>query len=220
MTIPGNANSVKLDYWRLVHEEKTDRASTDAKFWTVIANTNGDPLATVEQFVSSQGDDTWKEGTFDISQFAGKKVRLALIAENSKGNISSYFVDDVQMLSCSSGPVSQPSQTGNSVTLQGTIKSSVTGRGIEGAKIFIMRPGLSATDAAADDTITDDEVLTSGVSDASGLYQADAPLDRGKTYSAIVIAGGFRPIIADDGIKIPSNATDPYTINATLRPGQ
>ena len=220
VVVPGNANSVKLNYWRLVHEEKTDPTATDAKFWTVIANGNGDPLATVEQFVSSQGDDVWKQGSFDISQFAGKPVRLAFIAENSQGNISSYFVDDVEMLACSSGPVSEPSQTGNNVTLQGTIKSSVTSRGIEGAKIFIMKPGLSATDAAADDTVTDDEVLTSGVSDANGLYQTDAAIPRGQTYSAIVIAGGYRPIIADDGIKVPSNAKNPYTVNATLRPSQ
>ena len=220
VVVPGNANSVKLNYWRLVHEEKTDDSATDAKFWTVIANGKGDPLATVEQFVSSQGDDVWKQGSFDISQFAGKSVRLALIAENSQGNISSYFVDDVEMLACSSGPVSEPAQTGNNVTIQGTIKSSVTGRVIEGAKLFVLRQGLSASDAAADDTIKEDEVLTSGVSDANGFYQTDAPIPRGQTYSAIVIAGGYRPIIADDGIKVPSNAKNPYTVNATLRPSQ
>jgi len=83
-----------------------------------------------------------------------------------------------------------------------------------------MRPGLSASQAADDGTVTDDEVLTSGVSDANGFYQTDAPLPRGQTFSAIVIAGGYRPIIADDGISVPSNAKDPYTINATLRPSQ
>jgi Zn-dependent metalloprotease len=218
--VPANANSVKLNYWRLVHEEKTDQAATDAKFWTVIAKNNGDVLATVEQIVSLQGDDVWKQATFDISQFAGQSVRLAYIAENSTGNISSYFVDDVELLACSSGPVSQPTASGDSVALQGTIRDSATSRGIDGAKIFVMKLGLSATDAAADDTITDDEVLTQGVADASGFYQTDAPVQRGKTYSAIVIAGGYRAIIADDGIKVPTNAKDPYTINATMRPSQ
>jgi Zn-dependent metalloprotease len=220
VTIPANANSVKLDYWRLLHEEKTDPEATDAKFWAVIAKNNGDVLQTVEELASPQGDDAWKQATFDVSQFAGKTVRLAYISENSQGNISSYFVDDVEMLACSSGPVSEPTTTGDTVTLQGTVRNADTRRGIEGATVFVLIKGLSATQAAEDGTITDDEVLTSGVSDANGFYQTDASVPRGQTFSAVVIAAGYRPIIADDGIVVPANAKNPYTINATMRPSQ
>jgi hypothetical protein len=40
---------------------------------------------------------------------------------------------------------------------------------------------------------------------------------RGKIYSVIVIASGYRPIVADDGMDVPSNATNPYQVDVTLR---
>jgi hypothetical protein len=221
VSIPANAASVKLNYWRLVHEEKknSNRQVDDAKFWTVLANSDGDVLATVEQFVSSQGDDNWAQSSFDITQFAGKTVRVAFIASNPQDNISSYFVDDVELLSCTSGtPPETPPTSGNNVFVTGLVKSSVTGRGIEGALFIVLKEGLSASDAAADDNITDDEVLTFGTSDANGTYQTNDAIPAGKTYSVVVIAQGFRPILADDGLKIPSNATNPFKINATMRP--
>ncbi|TMC50830.1 MAG: M4 family metallopeptidase [Chloroflexi bacterium] len=221
VSIPANAASVKLNYWRLVHEEKkdTNQQVDDAKFWTVLANSDGDVLATVEQFVSSQGDDNWAQSSFDITQFAGKTVRVAFIASNPQNNISSYFVDDVELLSCTSGtPPETPPTSGNNVFVTGLVKSSVTGRGIEGALFIVLKEGLSASDAAADDNITDDEVLTFGTSDANGTYQTNDAIPAGKTYSVVVIAQGFRPILADDGLKIPSNATNPFKINATMRP--
>ncbi len=223
VSIPANANSVKLNYWRLVHEEKkqTDQQVDDAKFWTVLANSNGDVLSTIEQFVSSEGDDTWAQSSFDISQFAGKTVRVAFIASNPPNNISSYFVDDVELQSCTSGtPQDTPKTSGNNVYVTGIVKDAATGRGIEGAEFIILKEGLSATDAAADDTISDDEVLTFGTSDSSGLYQTNDAVPSGKTYSVVVIAQGFRPILADDGLKIPSNVTNPFKINATMRASQ
>jgi hypothetical protein len=103
------------------------------------------------------------------------------------------------------------------VYLQGNVTNSDTARGIEGAQVFILKEGLSATDAAADDTVTRNEVIATGLSDASGLYRTDAAIPRGKTYSVIVIAKGYRPIVADDGIDVPSDATNPYQVDATMR---
>lgn len=221
VNIPANATSVKLNYWRQVHEEKKSNSAEDARFWTVIARTNGDVLATVEQFVSSQGDDTWAQRQFDISQFAGKQLRLAYIAENPQGNISSYFVDDVEMLACTTGTPSQPTPSAkDSVFVQGYVRNTNTGRGIEGALFFVLKPGLSATEAAADDAVTDDEVLTLGTSDATGFYQTESAVPRGQNYSVIVIARGYRAILADDGLKIPANASNPVKINASMRPSR
>ena len=80
-------------------------------------------------------------------------------------------------------------------------------------------PRVSATDAADDDKVTADEVLTFGVSDANGVFRTEDAIPRGQ-YSVIVIAGGFRPIISDEGITIPLNAKGTYTVNATMRPSQ
>jgi hypothetical protein len=221
--LPANATSIRFSYWRLIHYETSGILglfADEANFTTILANTNGDTLVTVEKFDSSQGDDEWHLAQFDMSQFAGKALRLKFSAENPKGNVSSYFIDDVELIACTTGNApSVPQPTSNDqVYIQGTIKNADTGRGIEGAQFFIIKPGLSASDAAADDRVTTNEVLTYGVSDASGLYQTQAPVPRGKTYSVIVVAKGFRSIIADDGLTVPANASNPFATNVNLRP--
>jgi hypothetical protein len=84
-------------------------------------------------------------------------------------------------------------------------------------QVFILRPGLSAEDAAADDTVSDDEVITYGVSDGNGYYRTNEAIPRGQRYSVIVVARGYRPILADDGIEIERDARNPVTADAELR---
>ena len=221
--IPANATQIQLAYYRLMHAEKSGLSGLfagDARFSVLAGNAKGDVLGTIEELVSSRGDDTWSQAQFDLSQLAGKTVRLAFHAENPKGNISSFFVDDVVLAACTtgtSGPAVPQTKSQEQVYLQGNVTNSDTGRGIEGAQVFIIKEGLSATQAAADDTVTRNEVIATGLSDASGLYRTDAAIPRGKTYSVIIIARGYRPIVADDGIEVPSGATNPYQVDATLR---
>ncbi|MGB8647026.1 MAG: M4 family metallopeptidase [Anaerolineae bacterium] len=219
--IPANATRVELDFYRLIHEQTTGILGVfadDAKFGAFIADLKGNVLGALEQQTSSGGDDAWHPVQTDLSQFAGKSVRVMFRAENPKGNESSFFVDDVQLLACTTGagPTAPQTNSQNLVYVQGTIKSSATGRGIEGAQFFIIKPGLTATDAAADDSVTRDEIITMGTSDANGLYQTDQAIPRGQKYSVIVIANGYRSIVADNGINLPANAQNPYQVDATL----
>jgi hypothetical protein len=123
------------------------------------------------------------------------------------------------MVACTTGagPAAPPVQSQDQVYLQGQAVDSDTGRGVAGAQLFFLRPGLSASDAAADDNITTNEVLTMGTADDSGFYRSEAPVPRGQTYSVIVVARGYRPIIADDGVEVPNDATNPFQVDATLR---
>ncbi len=221
--IPANATQVQLSYYRLIHPEVSDAASAyanDATFSVLAATTKGDVISTIEELSSANGDDTWSQAQYDLSQLAGKTVRLAFYSDNPTGNISSFFVDDVVLSSCTtgaSGPSAPKTKSGDLVYLQGTVSNGDTDRGIEGAQVFILRPGLSATDAAADDTVSRSEVLATGTTDAQGFYRTDVAVTRGQTYSAIVIARGYRPIIADNGVEVPGDATNPYEIDATMR---
>jgi len=221
--IPANATQVQLTYYRYLHEELADTAdisADDARFTVLAATTKGDVISTIEELVSSNSDDAWTQAQFDVAELAGKTVRLAFHAENPKGNISSLFVDDVTLLACTTGgggPSAPQTKSKEQVFVEGTVTNSDTGRGIEGAQVFIIKQGLSATDAAADGTVSRSEVAASGVSDASGFYRTDVAIPRGKTYSVIVIGSGYRPIVADDGIDVPSDATNPYQIDVTLR---
>ena len=92
-----------------------------------------------------------------------------------------------------------------------------TGRGVEGVQFIVIKPGLTASEAAADDNITDEEILTSGVTDSKGMYQTEAAVPRGQSYSVIVFASGYRPILGDNEVDIPADATNPYRVDAELR---
>jgi hypothetical protein len=219
--LPANASSVKLSYFRYLHEETTGVLGAfagDADFSTVFANTDGDVVVEVEKLSSQQGDDKWRQAQFDVSRLGGKSLRLAFVAENPRGNVSSMFVDDVSLIACTTGngPAAPPAAN-NSVYIAGTIDNADTGRGVEGAQVFVIKPGISATQAVADDTITRDEVLATGTTDAKGYYRSDKAIPIGRTYSIVIIGRGFRPIVADDGVDIPANASNPFAVDATLR---
>jgi hypothetical protein len=223
--IPSNAVNVRLSYYRYLHRETAGGLggllASEAKFAIVLANAQGDTLASIEELDSSQADERWTQQQSDLSRYAGKTVRLVFAAENPPGNVSSMFVDDVSVLGCTtgSGPAA-PSTSGDQVYFGGTIVDASTGRGINGAQIFFMQPGLSASEAAADDNITADEVLTMGTADRNGTYQSEAPVPRNQVYSVIVIANGYRPIVADGEVEVPSDAANPFPVDATLRRGR
>lgn len=222
VSIPANATSVKLNYYRLVHLETKGLAGLfagDATFNVIIADTDGNQLSVVEKLSSAGGDDAWHQAQADLYKYAGKTIRLVFNAENPRGNISSLFVDDVSIAVCTTGtgPSAPPPSSQNTVYIEGIIDDADTGRGIEGAQIFILKPGVSADQAAADDTLTDDEVLTEAVADSDGVYQTNDAIARGRSYSVIVVAQGYRPILANGGMNIPANAANPYKVDATMR---
>lgn len=122
MRLPANATSVQLSYYRLIHREVSGVLALfaeDAKFSVLLANTSGDTIATIEELASRQGDDTWRQARVDLKKYAGKTVRLVFSAENPRGNVSSFFVDDVTMAVCTSGnspaPVPAPAPAQNGV---------------------------------------------------------------------------------------------------------
>ncbi len=83
--------------------------------------------------------------------------------------------------------------------------------------MIVLKPGVSASRAAADNRVTPDEALTAGTTDGNGVYRTEQPIPRGRGYSVIIIASGYRTVVADNGMNVPPNASNPHTVNATLR---
>lgn len=225
VTVPANATSVRLSYYRLVHQEFSGLSgffASDATFTALLADVNGNQIGTIESVSSKNGDDKWRQVQFDLTRYAGQTVRVVFTAANPRGNVSSFFVDDVTMPACTTGqaPSAPPTSSQNQVYINGYITSADTGRGIAGAQIFILNPGLTASAAAQDGQVTDDEVLTYGTTDSRGYYQTGGPVARGSSYSVIIIANGYRPVLADAGISLSSGATNPTEIDATMRAGR
>ena len=135
--------------------------------------------------------------------------------------MSSFFVDDVALAVCTTGqPPSAPPTSNNQVYVKGTISDGDTGRGVSGAQIFFMKPGISATQAAADGTVSDNEVATYATTDSRGNYQSQDPLATNKTYSVIIVAGQYRPVIADNQVHLTPGSPNPTQVNATIRSGR
>lgn len=223
--VPANARSVELRYERLVHPEYSGVLgvlSADAIFSVVIANTNGDILDTLEEIASSEGDDKWHTVSQDLSTQAGKEFRLVFAAENQRGNVSSMFVDNVQLIACTSGqgPAAPPVSSQDLVYLKGQVVDADTNRGIKGAQVFVLQPGLTASQAAADDNLSAAEVLTYGTTDRQGIYQTNKAVPRGQDYSVIIVASGYRPIVADGELTVPADAENPYPVDAEMRKGR
>ncbi len=222
LRLPANATSAQLGYARYVHEEFSGLLgilADDATFTVALGNVKGDILETIEEIPSSKANEDWSEQSADLSAYAGKTVRLVFAAENPRGNVSSMFVDEVRLVVCTTGqaPSAPPTSSSDLVYLAGTISDADTRRGVGGVQFFVVKPGLTASQAAADDNLTAAEILTMGTTDDSGVFRTNAAVPRGQSYSVIVFARGYRPILADDQVAIPANAGNPHRIDAEIR---
>ncbi|NTW00150.1 MAG: peptidase M4 family protein [Oscillochloris sp.] len=220
--LPDNATSITLGYARLVHEEFSGLLgllADDATFSIALANTSGDLVASVEEIPSVRGDDRWSDQSADLSAYAGKTLRFVFSAENPRGNVSSMFVDEVKLVVCTTGqaPSAPPTANNDLVYIKGSITDADTGRGVGGVQFFVIKPGMSASQAAADDNLSADEVLTMGTSDDSGVFRTNEAVPKGQTYSVIVFARSYRPILADNKVDIPANASNPHRVDAEIR---
>ncbi len=103
---------------------------------------------------------------------------------------------------------------GDSVTVVGSVKDAKTKKGIKGAVILILNPGLTVQDFV-DGGQKDEDVFTAAKTDGKGQFELEAPLARSMAYSVIVVAKGYQPI-AQDGLEIADDDPDPLELTITL----
>jgi len=102
----------------------------------------------------------------------------------------------------------------NTITVRGLIIDADTGRGISGALIGILNPGVSVTQFAR---LQDgNQYAGFGESNRSGRYTIDTQLTKGEVYSVIVFAEGYEPVMVDNAIRIPQNVQNVYNFE-TIR---
>ena len=210
LNLLANATSIQLSYLRQIHEETTGSvggSASNARFSVLLATTGGEVIGAAEQ-LAERRQRYLSEARGDLAQLAGQTVRLVFGSENPRNNVSSFFVDDVAVVACTTG-----ARAGGAANrLSGPRLHPGPHRRGRHRPRRVRRADLRApTDhqrqpAAADDNITSSEVLTLGVTDADGVYQTEAAIPRGQTYSVIIIARGFRPVVADGGMPVPPTA--------------
>ncbi len=144
---------------------------------------------------------------------------LIYAASIGKTNPRNFFLDDVSLLSCTTGdnPVDTGAPDPDSVQVSGVVTDSRTGKAIAGATFYVMQPGVSADEAAADDELSRNEVLTFATSDKRGFFKLPERLEHGSTYSAIVVASGYKNIVANNVLRITTRTQDPLELEVEMQ---
>ncbi len=98
------------------------------------------------------------------------------------------------------------------VEVQGRISDAETKKGIPDALFLVLQPGITV-DAFR---WKEDQVYALAASDRRGYFELPVRLRRGETYSWIITARGYKPIL-EDGITIGADLASPYELNITLQ---
>lgn len=164
-----------------------------------------------------ESDDSWEggeEGNWWVSVSNGGdalpdgEYTLELLVQNQVVQSGSCIIGE------GGGPVTPPGGGGD-VELYGQILDAKTGKGIPGALFIVLQPGITI----ADFQWTEDEVYTYAEADNKGNYTLPDMLTRGETYSMIIGADGYEPIMEDD-IFIPDDLESPFELSVELEKAQ
>jgi S1-C subfamily serine protease len=162
-------------------------------------------------------EDAWQggeEGSWWVSVSNGNyglpdgEYTLELLVEDQVVQSGSCTIGE------SSGPVTPPTQEGD-VEIYGQIVDANTGQGIAGALFIVLRPGITIDEFQW----TEDEVYTYAETDNKGNYTLPDMLVRDQSYSMLIGADGYEPIMEDD-IYIPDDIESPFELDIELQKAQ
>jgi S1-C subfamily serine protease len=104
-----------------------------------------------------------------------------------------------------SDPKAPPTPQVKGVTLSGYLLDADTGKGIQGAYVILLKPGVTVRQFAQQQL--NEQIAAAGQTDSEGYFRTAPPLARGYTYSVIAAAEGYKTIAEDDALAIED--TDP-----------
>ena len=110
--------------------------------------------------------------------------------------------DDVAGVRSGQTPAQTPSE--RLTTLQGRIIDAATGAGIQGAGVFVLRPGASPESA------TKQDIIASAVTDGNGFFQVKPAVKAGAAYTVVIMASGYPPVAGT--FDIPAAAPDVLSV--------
>lgn len=106
VTLPDPPGEITLRYWWNAGTDVPGRAVDF--LWVLLLDSQGKVLRTLQRIDNLQADLLWHEEAFNLSAYAGQTVRVAFWVEIGPESASSFFVDDVSLLSCREGPSPTP----------------------------------------------------------------------------------------------------------------
>ncbi len=101
LTIPASAQTAYVQFWYLITSDETSVSSQyDMLTVELYDPATGDWLATLKTLSNLDATSIWTlSAPFDVSAFKGRAVRLQFTATTDASLSSSFFVDDVQLMS-------------------------------------------------------------------------------------------------------------------------
>jgi len=137
-------------------------------------------------------------------QTAARSVRAPL-TNRMPAQWAQSIKDEIARVGASPGTTVTPGQspqapTERLTTFQGRLVDATTGKGIEGAGVFVLRPGTSP------DAATKQDVIAAALTDANGFFQVKPPFKTGAVYPVVVLASGYAPVAGT--VNVPATALD------------
>ncbi|GAB4125009.1 MAG: hypothetical protein Fur005_43430 [Roseiflexaceae bacterium] len=148
--------------------------------------------------------------TYGVSEGASKIDRIKMV------NVAIPYIDqaikgggDIDVSGGQQGGQQggDPIPVEDGVVLTGQIVNANTKKGIPGALIIVLQPGVSF-DQFEESGFDESLVATVGTADRSGNYQTTPQIARGQTYTVVVGAKGYEPRVFEDGLEILDSDPD------------
>jgi hypothetical protein len=148
--------------------------------------------------------------TYGVSEGASKIDRIKMV------NVAIPYIDqaikgggDIDVSGGQKGGQQggDPIPVEDGVVLTGQIVNANTKKGIPGALIIVLQPGVSF-DKFEESGFDESLVATVGTADRSGNYQTTPQIARGQTYTVVVGAKGYKPRVFEDGLEILDSDPD------------
>ncbi|NPV07106.1 MAG: trypsin-like serine protease [Anaerolineae bacterium] len=179
----------------------------DGWYWSRQWSLDGEPLTSM--------DDTWAFGESGQAFWVAISSDDALPAGQYRLELS-VLGRTVREATCSivgSGrPTPTPVPRTGDLQMYGYIVDAATGRGIPGAFVLVLQPGIYVDDFEW----VEDQVYSWGEADQWGYYELVRPLVRGETYSIIVGADGYYSV-AEDDVYISEGVESPVELSVALQ---
>lgn len=180
--------------------EWTRRWSIDGEVVVDVSDTWVDGESGTEFWVSIYSDEALPDGEYQVD----------LLVEGEMIRSGTCIVGAGTQPTPVPTPIPMPSD--DEVEVYGTVSDADTGRGVPGAVFIFLKPGVTL----ATFHWTMEEIYAIGETDQSGYYELSSPLIRGETYSIIVWAWRYTPIL-ENGVTVAEDLESPFELNISLQ---
>ncbi len=151
--------------------------------------------------IISQQEDSWKNGP---------RGRMSLAIGGQRGGLpdGTYHLAvsaKGQILAEGDFAIGRR-QEDNDTKLSGSVVDSRTGRGISGALVIALKPGVSVQQFVRSQS--PDMAYTSIKTNRSGKFTFKKQLPRGQAYGLVAIARGYQDMVIEGGLRLAANTPE------------